>query len=101
MINSGVPTMLSALKQNMFYDKYEAKKVNGKRLCHKDFLNYAIKLFYMDEKIALKQVGMMRKRYLSAGCLLFYALFDKHKLIVVDEGLREGVCLAGIKNIRF
>ncbi|CAM3987936.1 Ppx/GppA family phosphatase [Campylobacter hepaticus] len=54
VINSGVPTMLSALKQNMFYDKYEAKKVNGKRLCHKDFLNYAIKLFYMDEKIALK-----------------------------------------------
>ncbi|HEG2356772.1 TPA: Ppx/GppA family phosphatase, partial [Campylobacter jejuni] len=45
--------------------------------------------------------GTMRKNYLSAGCLLFYALFDKHKLLVIDEGLREGVCLASMKNIKF
>ncbi len=49
----------------------------------------------------IKEVGAMRKNYLSAGCLLFYALFDKHKLLVIDEGLREGVCLASMKNIKF
>ncbi|EAI8620401.1 Ppx/GppA family phosphatase, partial [Campylobacter jejuni] len=56
---------------------------------------------HMEEKKAIKEVGMMRKNYLSAGCLLFYALFDKHKLLVIDEGLREGVCLASMKNIKF
>ncbi|EAH5489504.1 Ppx/GppA family phosphatase [Campylobacter jejuni] len=101
VLNSGVPTTLSALKQNISYEKYEATKVNGKKLCHKDFLNYAIKLFHMEEKKAIKEVGTMRKNYLSAGCLLFYALFDKHKLLVIDEGLREGVCLASMKNIKF
>ncbi|HFU6365050.1 TPA: Ppx/GppA family phosphatase, partial [Campylobacter jejuni] len=101
VLNSGVPTTLSALKQNISYEKYEATKVNGKKLCHKDFLNYAIKLFHMEEKKAIKEVGTMRKNYLSAGCLLFYALlFDKHKLLVIDEGLREGVCLASMKNIK-
>lgn len=56
----------------------------------------------MEEKKAIKEVGTMRKNYLSAGCLLFYALlFDKHKLLVIDEGLREGVCLASMKNIKF
>ncbi|EAH5853248.1 Ppx/GppA family phosphatase, partial [Campylobacter jejuni] len=101
VLNSGVPTTLSALKQNISYEKYETTRVNGKKLCHKDFLNYAIKLFHMEEKKAIKEVGMMRKNYLSAGCLLFYALFDKHKLLVIDEGLREGVCLASMKNIKF
>ncbi|WP_252372384.1 hypothetical protein, partial [Campylobacter jejuni] len=24
-----------------------------------------------------------------------------HKLLVIDEGLREGVCLASMKNIKF
>lgn len=80
---------------------YFSADINGKKLCHKDFLNYAIKLFHMEEKKAIKEVGMMRKNYLSAGCLLFYALFDKHKLLVIDEGLREGVCLASMKNIKF
>ncbi len=101
VLNSGVPTTLSALKQNISYEKYEASRVNGKKLYHKDFLNYAIKLFHMEEKKAIKEVGAMRKNYLSAGCLLFYALFDKHKLLVIDEGLREGVCLASMKNIKF
>ncbi len=47
--------------------------------------------FSYGRKKAIKEVGMMRKNYLSAGCLLFYALFDKHKLLVIDEGLREFV----------
>ncbi|MBM0636641.1 Ppx/GppA family phosphatase [Campylobacter sp. VicNov18] len=100
ILNSGVPTMLSALKQNRIYEGYEASKINGTRLCHKDFLNYAIKLFYMQEHKTMKQVSM-RNKYLSAGCLLFYALFDRHKLLVIDEGLREGLCLASMKNIKF
>ncbi|MFQ6341614.1 Ppx/GppA family phosphatase [Campylobacter sp. VTCC 70190] len=101
VLNSGVPTTLSALKQNLSYEKYEAAKVNGKRLCSRDFLHYAMKLFYMNESKAIKEVGKMRKNYLSAGCLLFYALFDKQRLLVMDEGLREGLCLASAKNISF
>ena len=100
VLNSGVPTTILALKQGIFYENYEASKINGKRLFIWDFLNYALKFFYMSEKQAVVEVGAMRKNYLAAGCLLFYALFDKHKLIVVDEGLREGVCIAKLKGLK-
>lgn len=50
ILNSGVPTALLALKQGMSYEKYDAKKINAKTLSTKDFLNFAKKLWYMDEK---------------------------------------------------
>lgn len=93
VLNSGVPTTLSALKQGIEYERYKASLINGKTLRNDDFLKFGIKLWYMSEKEACKWVGENRKNYLVAGCFLLFALFDKQKLIVVDEGLREGVCI--------
>lgn len=93
VLNSGVPTTLLALKQDINYKEYEAKYINGKFLKREDFLFWGIKLWEMSEKEAILKVGANRKKYLVAGCFLLYALFEKQKLVVVDEGLREGVCL--------
>lgn len=96
VLNSGVPTALIALKKQIPYQNYDASLVNGSRLCQDDFLHYALKLHCMSEEEASFFVGKKRKNYLIAGCFLLYALFEKCKFIVVDSGLREGLCLEKI-----
>ncbi|TQR31920.1 exopolyphosphatase [Campylobacter sp. MIT 99-7217] len=93
VLNSGVPTTLLALKQGIMYEDYQASFINGKCLVLNDFLKFGFKLWKMDKLYAKIAVGHNRKNYLSAGCFLFYALFDKYKFVVVDEGLREGICV--------
>lgn len=101
VLNSGVPTSLCALKLGLSYENYDFTKINGKKLCVNDFLKFGIKLWNMQENEAREFVGNSRKNYVVAGCFLFFALFEKQKLIVVDEGLREGVCIAKLKNMDF
>ncbi len=101
VLNSGVPTSLCALKLGLSYENYDFSKINGTKLCTNDFLKFGIKLWYMRGEEATKFLGKARKNYIVAGCFLFYALFDKEELIIVDEGLREGVCIAKLKDISF
>lgn len=101
VLNSGVPTSLCALKLGLSYEDYDFTKINGKRLRVNDFLKFGIKLWNMRENEAREFVGNSRKNYIVAGCFLLFALFEKQKLIVIDEGLREGVCIATLKNIAF
>ncbi|EAH7223739.1 TPA: Ppx/GppA family phosphatase [Campylobacter coli] len=96
VLNSGVPTALAALKKGLNYEKYEAKKINGARLNINDFLTFGQKLWYMDEKKASFWVGNTRKNYLVAGCFLLFSIFEREKLIVIDEGLREGLCMVDL-----
>lgn len=96
VLNSGVPTALVALKQGLVYEKYDSKKINGKLLSANDFLFFAQKLWYMDKKKASFWVGNTRRNYLIAGCFLLFSIFDKEKLIVIDEGLREGLCMESL-----
>ncbi|EDA4620172.1 Ppx/GppA family phosphatase, partial [Campylobacter coli] len=96
VLNSGVPTALAALKKGLNYEKYDAKKINGTRLNVNDFLTFGQKLWYMDEKKASFWVGNTRKNYLVTGCFLLFSIFEREKLIVIDEGLREGLCMADL-----
>ncbi|MCR6593590.1 Ppx/GppA phosphatase family protein [Campylobacter insulaenigrae] len=98
-LNSGVPTTLCAYKHGIKYIDYTEEKVNGTLLTSRDFLIFAIKIWNLEQKKAKIYLGENRKKYLIAGALLLYALFDKEKLIVVDDGVREGVCIAYFKNI--
>lgn len=101
VLNSGVPTTLLAMKKGISYEAYEAKLINGKKLHVNDFLNFGIKLYQMSEENAKIWVGEKRKNYITAGCFLLFALFEKQRLVVVDEGLREGLCIAKMKGIDF
>lgn len=91
VLNSGVPTTLCAFKQGISYANYRSEMVNGKRLYAGEFLRFAWNLWRMSESEAAFWVGSMRKPYFVAGCLLLFALFEREELIVIDEGLREGV----------
>lgn len=96
ILNSGVPTAVVALKKRLDLKHYDASKINGSRLRKDDFLHFALKLIKMSEQQAELKVGKNRKNHLIAGCFLFYALFDKEKIIVVDEGVREGLCIEAL-----
>ncbi|WP_348518300.1 Ppx/GppA family phosphatase [Campylobacter sp. CCS1377] len=99
VLNSGLPTSLLSMKMKMSYENYQASRINGKKIFLQDFLNYGIKLWHMPEHKAQIWVGKNRKNYLVAGCFLFYALYNRQKFIVIDEGLREGICIAGLRNL--
>lgn len=96
VLNSGVPTALVALKKGLNLQTYTSLKINGARLKTSDFLHFALKLAKMSELEAAPQIGKARKNHLIAGCFLFYALFDKERFIVIDEGLREGLCIEAL-----
>ncbi|MBZ7963895.1 Ppx/GppA phosphatase family protein [Campylobacter sp. 2457A] len=96
VLNSGVPTALAALKCGLDYERYDDKKINGQILHTQDFFKYALKIWNMSEKEANFYLGKTRKKYLAAGCFLFFAIFDKEEFIVIDEGLREGLCIANL-----
>ncbi|WP_139454017.1 Ppx/GppA family phosphatase [Campylobacter armoricus] len=101
VLNSGVPTTLCAYKQNVKYKDYLEESVNGKILKRKDFFNFALKIWNLEQEKAKIYLGENRKKYLIAGSMILFALFDKQKLIVIDDGVREGVCIAHFKNIKF
>ncbi|NDJ28130.1 exopolyphosphatase [Campylobacter sp. MIT 12-8780] len=94
VLNSGVPTSVAALKKGIIYQNYQARLINGTFLRQNDFLHFALKLSKMSKAQADFWVGKDRSHFLIAGAFLLFALFDRQKLVVVDEGLREGVCIA-------
>lgn len=101
ILNSGVPTTLCAYKQNIKYKDYLEESVNGKILKRKDFFDFALKIWNLEQEKAKIYLGENRKKYLIAGSMILFALFNKQKLIVIDDGVREGVCVAHFKNIKF
>ncbi|MCV3456201.1 Ppx/GppA family phosphatase [Campylobacter sp. CNRCH_2016_0050h] len=101
ILNSGVPTTLCAYKQNIKYKDYLEESVNGKILKRKDFFDFALKIWNLEQEKAKIYLGENRKKYLIAGSMILFALFNKQKLIVIDDGVREGVCIAHFKNIKF
>lgn len=101
ILNSGVPTTLCAYKQNIKYKDYLEESVNGKILKRKDFFDFALKIWNLEQEKAKIYLGENRKKYLITGSMILFALFNKQKLIVIDDGVREGVCIAHFKNIKF
>ncbi|EAK0822612.1 Ppx/GppA family phosphatase [Campylobacter lari] len=101
ILNSGVPTTLCAYKQNIKYKDYLEESVNGKILKRKDFFDFALKIWNLEQEKAKIYLGENRKKYLIAGSMILFALFNKQKLVVIDDGVREGVCIAHFKNIKF
>lgn len=101
ILNSGVPTTLCAYKQNIKYKDYLEESVNGKILKRKDFFDFALKIWNLEQEKAKIYLGENRKKHLIAGSMILFALFNKQKLIVIDDGVREGVCIAHFKNIKF
>lgn len=94
VLSSGVPTTVAALKIGLNYASYDAKRINGMRLELGDFDAAEAKILASDDKDTL--VGKARSDLLLCGTALMKCLLAKVSapFVVVDDGLREGICFA-------
>ncbi len=96
ILTSGVPTTMAALKLGMGYDDYDKSRVNGYRLFKDDFDGLMCEILKFDNEKADKLLGKNRKMPMLGGMLLLKELLcnEKAELVVIDDGLREGVGVA-------
>jgi len=91
---AGTPTTLASLKQGQSYATYEADVVNGTVLSRAEVEYYHTLLLASDTATRAKMVGTGRAELISAGCVIFqaiYAMLGVESVVVIDDGLREGV----------
>ncbi len=93
---SGTPTTIAAFLQGMDYKQYDYTKINGYELSVTDMQKALFELLDMDIEKRVKYVGVGRDDLIIAGVkILLYIveIFNFNKIIVIDDGLREGVGL--------
>ncbi len=93
---AGTPTTIAAFKLGMDYAHYEAEKVNGTKLDTNDLDEALQRLLAMDVRERERWVGVGRDDLIVAGVLIVKAIMTAagfREMIVVDDGLREGVAL--------
>ena len=95
--SSGTPTTIAAFIQGMDYAHYDHRKINGYRLYLRQMEEALEKLLALDKKEREKWVGVGRDDLIIAGVKILMQIvsdFGYDEIIVIDDGLREGVGLA-------
>lgn len=99
---AGTPTTVAAMKIGLNFDNYDTKKINGTTLKRAEIIEQLEILLEMSEDMRLKSVGTSSGDLIATGIVLFLELMkilDFKECIVVDDGLREGVAIAGCEEL--
>jgi exopolyphosphatase/guanosine-5'-triphosphate,3'-diphosphate pyrophosphatase len=99
--SSGTPTTIAAFLQGIDYAHYDYRKINGFRLSLKMMEDALEKLLALDPESRMRWVGVGRDDLIIAGVRLLMEIvrsFGFDEIIVVDDGLREGVGLSLCKS---
>lgn len=99
---SGTPTTIAAFKQGLDYANYDVEKINGTSLSISDLDEVLGSLMSMRVKERERWVGVGRDRVIFTGIMMVKAIMIGAgfiEMIVIDDGLREGVALEKCKNI--
>lgn len=102
VLTSGVPTTIVSLKKGLNYKNYDANLVNGEKISFKDFANCLEMVRNLSDIKATEKLGENRKDLIICGIILLQNLLTDHansEFLVIDDGLREGVAIAKIKNL--
>ncbi|MDA3057698.1 disulfide bond formation protein DsbA [Campylobacter sp. VBCF_05 NA6] len=104
VLTSGVPTTISALKLGICAKDYDAGKINGSVLRFSDFAGAIGQILKFSKREADEAMGENRAEVIVAGALLLEAILSDFSgsgadFIVVDDGLREGVCINLMQNL--
>lgn len=102
ILTSGVPTTLASLELGVSYASYDANLINGRILKYEKFSEIYKKVANFTKEKVVKMVGENRQDLILAGLILLNSLmFDlkKRDFIVIDDGLREGICIARYRNL--
>lgn len=103
ILTSGVPTTLASIKLNINYKNYNANAINGISLSHREIVEFIDKIRFLDKKTANDILGKNRQMLIISGCILLANLLESCKnkdFIVIDDGLREGVCLSQLEDYK-
>jgi len=94
---SGTPTTIASFLKGMDYKHYDYKKINGTILTMRDIDNSLEQLLAMGIDERIRWVGVGRDDLIIAGVLMFREIVDIfgfYEVLVIDDGLREGVALS-------
>ncbi|BCD62162.1 exopolyphosphatase / guanosine-5'-triphosphate,3'-diphosphate pyrophosphatase [Nitratiruptor sp. YY08-26] len=92
----GTPATVAALKLGMEYATYDATKVSGSIINIDDIKEAYHKLIRLDPRKRAKLVGTGREDAIVAGLVILEELCKVagySEMVVIDEGVREGVAL--------
>ncbi|BCX79489.1 disulfide bond formation protein DsbA [Campylobacter sp. 19-13652] len=95
-LTSGISTTVAALRLGYTWQSYDAEAVNGYVLSVDDFGELGAEVLAMSDEEAKIRLGADRKMLVLTGLSLLEAMLKgiNTKLIVIDDGLREGVAAA-------
>ena len=99
---AGTPTTVAAMTLGMDYATYDPLRINGTVLPKEALPKQLARLLALDEKGRQALVGVGREDLIAAGILIFERLYDLlgfEASTVVDDGLREGVAIAGCRGL--
>ena len=98
--SSGTPTTIAAFSQGMDYAHYDYRKINGYHLSLEKMEEALQKLLVLDKVSRQRWVGVGRDDLIIAGVKILMEIvriFGYEEIIVIDDGLREGVGLSKCK----
>ncbi len=93
---AGTPTTAASYLHGLDYKSYDYKKINGTVLSLKQIDNVLKELLEMSEEMRVKWVGTGRSDLIIAGIVMFVEIvkiFGFDEVLVIDDGLREGVAI--------
>ena len=94
---AGTPTTVASFLQGFDYENYDYKKINGTILTTVQIEDALKQLLEMSEEERIRWVGTGRADLIVAGILMFVEIvkiFGFDEVLVIDDGLREGVALS-------
>jgi exopolyphosphatase/guanosine-5'-triphosphate,3'-diphosphate pyrophosphatase len=98
---AGTPTTVAAMKLGQTYATYDAEAINGTVVYKNELRTYLERLLAMPIAQREETVGVGRGDLITAGILIFEAIYDvlkTERCVVIDDGLREGAALQGCGN---
>lgn len=99
---AGTPTTIAAFLQGMTYDTYDPQRINGFALRRAECLRALDALLAMDEATRMLHVGVGRESLIVAGVIIvemLYGILGFETATVIDDGVREGVAIAGCEAL--
>ncbi len=98
---SGTPTTIAAFCQGMDYAHYDYRKVNGFRLTLQQMEEALKRLLALPGAERERWVGVGRDDLIIAGVKILMEIircFGFEEILVIDDGLREGVAITECKK---
>jgi len=98
---AGTPTTIASFLQDMKYDAYDAKRINGSTLNYFDCTKALNELLSLSFDDRASYVGIGREDLIISGIMIyagFFRLLGFEDSVIIDDGLREGLAISACEE---